>query len=105
MASLVICCFRPKEGKEAELDQVIADHLPILRSQGLITDRPGIAMRASDGTVVEVFEWLSDDAIRAAHSNPVVLALWKRYEEASTMLPYGDLPEAKEFFPAFSALS
>jgi hypothetical protein len=37
-------------------------------------------MRASDGTIVEVFEWMSQEPIASAHNNPVVLGLWKRFE-------------------------
>jgi hypothetical protein len=37
-------------------------------------------MRAKDGTIVEIFEWVSQEAIAGAHNNPIVLALWKRFE-------------------------
>jgi hypothetical protein len=39
-------------------------------------------MRTADGTIIEVFEWVSEDAIAAAHADPVVLDLWKRFEAA-----------------------
>jgi hypothetical protein len=105
MGLMVICCFRPKPGKESELEQVVADHLPVLRSQGFATDRPAVAMRASDGTIVEVFEWVSAEAVAAAHSNPEVGKLWERYFAASTAVPYGELAEARELFPNMTALS
>ncbi|HEY1580986.1 MAG TPA: hypothetical protein VGF82_28290 [Terracidiphilus sp.] len=37
-------------------------------------------MRSADGTIIEIFEWVSQEAIAGAHSNSVVLALWKRFE-------------------------
>ena len=48
---------------------------------GLVTERPLIAMRAADGTIVEIFEWVSHDAITGALKNPAVLDLWKRFEK------------------------
>ena len=80
MGSLVICCFRPKPGKADELLEVIKTHMPTLRSQDLITNRPATVMRASDGTIIEVFEWKSEEHTARAHENPVVLDMWKRFE-------------------------
>jgi hypothetical protein len=37
--------------------------------------------QASDGTVIEVFEWKSQEAIAAAHTNPVVQKMWEKSEE------------------------
>jgi hypothetical protein len=37
-------------------------------------------MRTANGTIVEVFEWVSGEAIAGAHKNPAVLDLWKRFE-------------------------
>jgi hypothetical protein len=32
-------------------------------------------MRAQDGTIVEIFEWISQEAISGAHTNPAVIGL------------------------------
>jgi len=39
-------------------------------------------MRTADGTIVEIFEWVSLEAIAGAHENPAVLDLWKRFQAA-----------------------
>ena len=104
MGSLVICCFRPKPGKADELLDVIKTHMPTLRSQGFITDRPAYVMRAKDGTIIEVFEWKSTEAIEAAHSNPVVGEMWKRYAEVCDFVPVGQVEEAMEMFSQFTPL-
>jgi hypothetical protein len=101
---MVICCFRPKPGKEDELLGVVMDHLKVLRQEGLATERPTLAMRAQDGTILEVFEWVSEEAAREAHSNPAVLELWGRYGAASDLTSFGQLAEAKEFFPHFEPI-
>ena len=100
----VIVCYRPKVGKEAALLELIREHVPILRTQGLVTDRPAYAMRAKDGTIVEVFEWKSVKATDEAHANPAVQALWKRFGEVCDYDAIGNLPEAKQLFSGFEAI-
>jgi hypothetical protein len=79
MGNMVIALFRPKPDKAADLMACMRDHLPVLRAQGLATDRSSVVLRAVDGTLLEIFEWVSQDAIDAAHGNPAGLALWQRY--------------------------
>jgi hypothetical protein len=79
LSSISVACYRPKPGCEEALLAEVRDHLPPLRAQGLVTERAPIVMRTQDGTVIEVFEWVSQEAIAGAHSNPVVLEVWKRF--------------------------
>jgi hypothetical protein len=104
MGFFVIAAYRPKPGKAEQLLQVVRDHLPILRGQKLVTDRPAYAMRATDGTIVEVFEWKSKEAVDQAHTNPEVLKLWKRFDECCTYGRLADLPEINEMFPHFEPI-
>ena len=67
--------------------QAVRDHLAVLRSEGLATDRDPLVMRASDGTLLEIFEWRSRQAMQEAHSNEAVLELWSRFEEACEARP------------------
>lgn len=104
MAIIVIVAYRPKPGKESDLLQLTRDHMPILRGQGLVTDRASIAMRAADGTIVEVFEWKSEQAVQAAHSNPVVLEMWQKYGEACDIVRPVEVAELQEMFPHFEPI-
>jgi hypothetical protein len=61
-------------------------------------------MRASNGTLIEVFEWRSADAIRQAHENPAVQALWAEFDAACEYTPLGQLPEAAQLFAEFQAV-
>jgi hypothetical protein len=99
---VVIACYRPKPGQGAALKRLIVDHVAILRAQKLVTDRLPITMEAKDGTIVEVFEWVSAAAIEAAHSNPAVLAMWNDYAAVCDYVPLASLPEAAEMFAEFS---
>src|SRR6266496_4987207 len=76
---IVIVAYRPKPGKETELLDLMGNRVPILRKEGLVTDREPIIMRARDGTIIEVSEWKSREAIDAAHRNPNVLAMWEKF--------------------------
>ena len=104
MGQVSILCYRPKPGKDAQLLELAREHIPILRAQGLVTDREPYLMRAADGTLVEVFEWRSADAIEAAHANPEVGKLWQRYADLSDYVKLGDLAETRELFANFEPI-
>jgi len=100
---IVIVAYKPKPGKEADLLQLTREHLPVLRAQGLATDRAAIVCQAADGTVIAVFEWEAG-AIEKAHTNPAVGALWVRYAEACDYVPLTALAEASQMFATFAPL-
>ena len=101
MGRIVIACYRPKAGRENELLALTKTHVPILRGEGLVTRRTPIVGRAADGTIVEVFEWVSQAAIDSAHSNPAVLRMWEQYGEVCDYVKFGDLREAADLFAGF----
>lgn len=84
MGSIPVACYRPRAGCEEALLELVGNPLPPLRSLGLVTERASIAMRTADGTIGEVFEWVSQEAIAGAHHNPAVVELWKRFEAVCT---------------------
>jgi hypothetical protein len=104
MGRIVIACYRPKPDQQERLRGLIAGHVPTLRSLGLVTDRAPIAMEATDGTIVEVFEWASADAIQAAHRHPAVLAMWEEYAAVCDYVPVAQVPEAAQLFSEFTPL-
>ncbi|MEZ6241672.1 MAG: hypothetical protein R3B57_01375 [Phycisphaerales bacterium] len=104
MGRIVIAAFRPKAGMESELLGVIADRLPLLRGLGLATQRANITMRASDGTIVDVSEWVDEEAIERAHRTPEVLALWERFSACSDYVSLNTLGEVNEMFATFEAV-
>jgi hypothetical protein len=61
-------------------------------------------MQAADGTIVEVFEWRSPEAIEDAHRNPAVQALWAEFEAACDYIPVAAVPEAQQLFSEFESL-
>lgn len=103
MGEMVIAAYRPKPGCEAGLLALTAEHIPHLRSLGLVTDRPSLAMRAKDGTVLEVFEW-KDGAIALAHEMPEIHAMWAKYSAVCEYVPLMTLGEAADLFAQFVPL-
>lgn len=100
---IVIVAYRPKPGREDELLQLAREHVPLLRREGLATDREAIVGRAKDGTIVEVFEWKAG-AIAKAHENAEVGRLWQRYNAACDYIPLNTLPEAADMFAGFEPI-
>ncbi len=104
MGLMVIACYRPKPGKEAELLRELRAHLPQLRELGLATDRPAQALRAADGSILEIFEWTSQDAVARAHEHPAVGEMWKRFEACCEYISLRDLEETAGPFAHFEPI-
>jgi Antibiotic biosynthesis monooxygenase. len=100
----VIVAYRPKPGKEVELLQLVRSRVPTLRKEGLVTDRQPTIMRARDGTIIEVSEWKSHDAIDAAHKNANVWAMWEKFSALCDCVPLNTVPESSEMFAGFTPI-
>jgi len=98
---IVIVAYRPKPGKESETLHLVRSRIPTLREEALVTDRTPVIMRAGDGTIIEVSEWKSREAIDAAHKNPNVLAMWNKFFEVCDCIPLNQLSESAEMFAGF----
>ena len=100
-AQIVFALYRPHADKDAALRRLIARHIPALRRLELITDRPSILARASDGTYVEVFEWVSETAAGAAHEHPDISEIWDGMEAIGDFATLASLAEAQRAFTHF----
>ena len=100
----VIVAYRPKSGKGDELLELVRSRIPTLREEGLVSDRAPTIMRARDGTIVEVSEWKSREAIDAGHKNPNILAMWEKFFDVCDCVPLNTLAEASEMFASFEPI-
>ena len=100
----VIVAYRPKSGKGDELLELVGSRIPTLRKEGLVSDRAPTIMRARDGTIIEVSEWKSREAIDAAHKNPNVLAMWNKFFAVCDCVPLKTLAETQEMFAGFEPI-
>ena len=101
---IVIVGYRPKPGKDKELLKLVRNRVPTLRKEGLVTERVPTIMRARDGTIIEVSEWKSREAIDAAHQNPNVLAMWNKFFATCDCVPLNTLAEAEQMFAGFEPI-
>lgn len=104
MGRFVIAAFKPKPGQEAALANVVERHWRVLRAEDLVTARPRYAMQAEDGVIIEIFEWRSREAVKRAHSNAAVAAIWAEFDAVCEHVPLASLPEAQQMFAEFDAL-
>ena len=102
-AEVVIALYRPKPGKDRELEALLARHVPALRALGLVTARPATHLRSmEDGTWLEIFEWADGGAsAHRAHEEPAVREIWDAMEKVCDFVTLGSLPEAGLRFPHF----
>jgi len=102
MGKIVIATYRPKAGQEKKLDSLVKNHVKVLRNQGLATMRAPMIMKSADGTVVEVFEWISKKAIEDAKTNRDVQEYWNKYREVCEIIPVSELMETNSSFSEFN---
>lgn len=102
---IAVVAYRPKPGKERELLELVRSRVPTLRKEGLVTERAPTIMRSRDGTIVEVSEWKSREAIDAAHKNPNVLEMWDKFFGGCECVPLKTLAEANDMFAGFEAIA
>lgn len=103
---IVIVAYKPKPDKTSEeVLALVRRRMPLLRREGLVTERVPVIMRCRDGTIIEVSEWKSQAAIDAAHKNPNVLAFWNEMFAVIDCVPLKTLPEAAEMFAGFEPLA
>jgi len=104
MSRFQILSYRPKPGKEDALLSAVREHLKVLRAERLITYRPACIMRAADGSIVQVFEWRSAEALAKAYRLPAVHAVWAEFGLICDHRPLSALSECKGNFAEFEAV-
>jgi hypothetical protein len=104
MARIALVSYRPRKGKEAELIGMIRSHFPILRREGFITDRKAVGMRAGDGTILAMFEWISEEAVTDAATNASVQEIWMEVSKVSDFIKAVAIKEFTDVFPTFETI-
>lgn len=99
--AIVFALYKPHAGKEAELLSLVRRHYPTLRKYELATARVPIVSRSSNGTIIEVFEWVDELSHKRAHEHPEIAAIWERMDVIGEMPKLRSLPECAETFPHF----
>ncbi|MCY4129301.1 MAG: hypothetical protein OXG15_08685 [Gammaproteobacteria bacterium] len=98
---IVIAMYKPHEGKDTALRELIRQHVPTLRRLELITDRPTLLVQARNGTYMEIFEWRE---VGRAHEHPEVARIWEAMELVADLVSLSSLDEARRSFPHFTPI-
>ena len=74
--------YRPKKGKAEELFALVLKHGPALLSTGLTAGGKPVVYRAhnirtNEDFFIEIFSWRDEQASRAAHQMPEIMAVWE----------------------------
>jgi quinol monooxygenase YgiN len=104
MGRIVIVAYQPKPGKAEELKALTRTHVPRLQQEGLVTDRHPVLLETGDGVIIEIFEWLSAEAIQQAHQNKGVHQMWAEFDAVCTYIPLNTLSEAANMFAEFTPI-
>ncbi|MCB0725151.1 MAG: hypothetical protein KDC73_10660 [Ignavibacteriae bacterium] len=101
---LAFAVYKPKEGKTDELLPILDRHIEILRQKDYITEKDDYLVRASNGYLVEIFAWKSQESIDAVHKDPDILQIWNEMMALGEFGCMEDLPESEKIFPNFDIL-
>jgi hypothetical protein len=101
---LAFATYKPKEGKNNELLDLVKQHQGVLRQYEFITPKAGFVAKSQDGTIIEVFEWTGMPAVDAAHQHPAVQNIWEKMTPIADFIPMKNLPEAGRPFPGFEII-
>ena len=105
MSEIVMAAYKPKAGKENELESLIKKHGPTLLELGLITSRPALTIKSKDGTYIEIMEWVDIEASEKAHEHPAVAKIWEAMEVISQFRKISDLEEAQTKFSHYEVVN
>lgn len=105
MERVAIVAYKPIPGKEEALRALVKKHLPCLKQHGLVTDKEAFILETKDGTIVEVFEWVSEKAMKTANTIPEIQQLWRDYTKVCTYTPVNRLPEMGNLFAQFTSVN
>jgi quinol monooxygenase YgiN len=101
MHGTVIAVYKPKPDGEEGLRALLRDHVSKLREWGLATDFPSTILKSSEGAYLEIFEWVSEEAVKTAHSHPGVQEMWEKFNEVCEYLPLASLEQSFQIFQGF----
>lgn len=101
---IVFAVYKPREGGDAALRKLMAEHVPALRRLQLATNRAPIHVRSQNGAYIEVFEWVSDEAAERAHDHPEVARIWEAMGKVADTKELASLPEAASQFSHYEPI-
>jgi hypothetical protein len=104
MRHIALILYSPRKDREQELVEMLQNNIPVMRKLGLVTDREQIIARTKDGSILQVFEWKSEDSQDQAMAHPVCQEMWLKVGNISEFQKPAVLAEFNEVFSMFETL-
>jgi hypothetical protein len=101
---ITIGIYKAHKGKKKELMELMLQHQPLLRKEGLLTEKEGFIGLTQDNSIIEIYEWKSIGSVQQAKKNPRVQELWKKVHKISDSLGMNKITESKKSTPGFRSL-
>lgn len=101
---VVLAAYKPRLGMEDELLRIVEKHVVTLREEGLVSKRDNYVLRSASGAVIEIFEWLSEEAVEQAHTNKKIGSIWHEINSVADFVSLGDIEECGHPFPHFEVI-
>jgi hypothetical protein len=104
MRQIALILYSPRKDREQELVEMLQNNIPVMRKLGLITDREQILARTKDGSIIQLFEWKSEESQDQAMAHPVVQEMWLKVGNISEFQKPAAVAEFNEVFSMFETI-
>ncbi|MBL7878115.1 MAG: hypothetical protein JNL53_20785 [Cyclobacteriaceae bacterium] len=104
MGRIFLIIYKPHKGKEQELLSTVKSGYAPMISGGYVTDRAPILMRATNGSLLLIFEWKQQDSQDKAQADPAIQEQWMRVSKLSEFEKPESLKEFRDVFPEFESI-
>jgi hypothetical protein len=104
MHHIALILYSPRKGRKQELIEMLQHNIPVMRKLGLVTDREQILAGTKDGSIIQIFEWKSQDSQEQAMAHPVVQEMWLKAGNISEFQKPAAVAEFNEVFSMFKTI-
>jgi hypothetical protein len=101
---LVLCVYRPRDGRATELEEYLPLEIATLRSRAYITQRVVPVCRTERGEYLAIIEWRTARSVDEAHADPVIVKLWDRKQELAEYVGVDGLARAELPFASYEVI-
>jgi len=105
MSILAIATYKPKTGRENDFLKLLTNHIPTLHSEKLISSKDNYVMHSKNGTIIEIFEWLSREAVDKAYETQCYGSFWQQIGERADVVSLNSLEETGQPFAGFKIIN
>ncbi len=107
-AQYVTATYRVKQENQDAFKKLMQEAEEVMRAEQLITSQPVFRMQSliNPEYIIEVFEWVDEEAFNKAMQNPQVLSIWGQYQNIWEDGGFGmqQIPESAESWAQYLSI-